>query len=127
MIPDDLGYTPEHEWVRRDGDVARVGITDYAQEALGDVVYVQLPPVGTEVVAGQPCGEIESTKSVSDLFAPVSGTVLATNDALAAAPELVNSAPYGDGWLVEVRVAADADAAALLSADEYGRQIGSQA
>lgn len=127
MIPDDLRYTREHEWVRRDGDVVRVGITDYAQQALGDVVYVQLPAVGAEVAAGESCGEIESTKSVSDLFAPVTGTVHATNDALAAAPELVNSSPYEEGWLVEVQVAPDVDAGSLLSADEYGRHIGSEA
>ncbi len=124
MIPEDLLYTREHEWVRRDGDVVRVGITDYAQQALGDVVFVQQPAVGAAVTAGQACGEIESTKSVSELFAPVTGTVEATNEALGGAPELVNTAPYEDGWILEVRLPAGEDPVDLLTADEYGQHIG---
>ena len=113
-IPSDLHYTAEHEWVRRSGgDTVRVGITDFAQSALGDVVFVQLPDVGSQVAAGESFGEVESTKSVSDLFAPVSGTVSAVNGDLDASPQLVNSDPYGAGWLVDVQVS---DAAELESA-----------
>ena len=113
-IPSELRYTAEHEWVRRSGDdTVRVGITDFAQSALGDVVFVQLPDVGSEVTAGESFGEVESTKSVSDLFAPVSGTVSAVNGDLEGSPQLVNSDPYGAGWLVDVRVS---DAAELESA-----------
>jgi glycine cleavage system H protein len=123
-IPSDLYYTAEHEWVRRSGDdVARIGITDFAQSALGDVVYVQLPEVGSPVTAGESFGEVESTKSVSDLFAPVSGTVTAVNGELESSPQLVNSDPYGAGWLVDVQVADAADlesaVTALLDADTY--------
>ncbi len=123
-IPSDLYYTAEHEWVRRGGnDAARVGITDFAQSALGDVVFVQLPDVGTELTAGESFGEVESTKSVSDLYAPVSGTVSAVNSDLEGSPQLVNSDPYGAGWLVDVRVsdAADLDSAisSLLDAEAY--------
>jgi glycine cleavage system H protein len=102
-VPSDLKYTAEHEWVRAsDGSqTVRVGITDYAQEALGDVVYVSLPEVGAKVSAGSACGEVESTKSVSDLYAPVTGTVTARNEALDNQPELINSDPYGEGWVVE--------------------------
>ncbi len=113
-IPSDLHYTAEHEWVRRSGeDTVRVGITDFAQSALGDVVFVQLPDVGSQVTAGESFGEVESTKSVSDLFAPVSGTVSAVNGDLDGSPQLVNSDPYGSGWLVDVQVS---DAAELESA-----------
>lgn len=101
--PDDLRYTSDHEWVRGDGDTVRVGITAFAQDALGDVVYVSLPSVGEALAVGDACGEVESTKSVSDIFAPVAGEVIAVNDALDATPELVNSDPYGDGWMFEVR------------------------
>jgi glycine cleavage system H protein len=102
--PPELRYTSEHEWVRVDDDgiTARVGITDYAQEALGDIVYVHIPGVGETVESGAPMGELESTKSVSDLFAPVSGTIRVVNDALDTQPELCNSDPYGDGWIVEI-------------------------
>jgi glycine cleavage system H protein len=113
-IPSDLHYTAEHEWVRRSGgDTVRVGITDFAQSALGDVVFVQLPDVGSQVTAGESFGEVESTKSVSDLFAPVSGTVSAVNGDLDGSPQLVNSDPYGAGWLLDVQVS---DAAELESA-----------
>jgi len=103
--PADLKYTAEHEWVREPGEAegsVRIGITDYAQDALGDIVYVSLPEVGASVSAGEPCGELESTKSVSDVYAPITGEVVAINDALDATPELVNSDAYGHGWLFEV-------------------------
>ena len=122
-IPADLRYTPEHEWVRRTGDgTVRVGITDFAQSSLGDVVYVQLPDVGSEVAAGESFGEVESTKSVSDLYAPVTATVIAVNGDLESNPQLVNSDPYGQGWLLELE--ADDDTleqglSALLDADAY--------
>ena len=122
-IPAELRYTAEHEWVHRTGeDIVRVGITDFAQSSLGDVVYVQLPEVGTEITAGESFGEVESTKSVSDLYAPVSATVSAVNTELEGDPQLVNSDPYGRGWLLELR--ADGDTldeglAALLDADAY--------
>ncbi len=123
-IPPDLHYTAEHEWVHRSGDdIARIGITDFAQSALGDVVFVQLPDVGAEVTAGESFGEVESTKSVSDLYAPVSGTVSAVNGDLESSPQLVNSDPYGAGWLVDVRVsdvaALQAAISALLDANAY--------
>ena len=105
MIPDDLKYTSEHEWVREPGQAessVRIGITDFAQEALGDIVYVSLPEVGTQVDSGTAVGELESTKSVSDVYAPISGDVVARNDALDATPELVNNDAYGAGWLFEV-------------------------
>src|ERR1700730_17872714 len=104
MTPEELKYTAEHEWVRSHdaGGNVRVGIADYAQEALGDIVFVQLPEVGAKITAGEPCGELESTKSVSDLYAPVSGTVTAVNGALDGQLELVNSDPYGEGWIFDV-------------------------
>jgi glycine cleavage system H protein len=122
-IPADLSYTTEHEWVRRTGDdTVRVGITDYAQSALGDVVFVQLPDVGTEVTAGESFGEVESTKSVSDLYAPVSAKVVAVNGDLEGNPQLVNSDPYGEGWLVDLQVDSGSltdGLAGLLDADGY--------
>ncbi len=118
MIPDDLRYTDAHEWVRANEDgVVRVGITDYAQAQLGDVVYVDLPAVGDVVTAGSPCGEVESTKSVSEIYAPVTGEVVAVNGELEASPELVNSGPYGDGWMFEVRAEGGLDG--LLDAAAY--------
>jgi glycine cleavage system H protein len=121
VTPDDLKYTAEHEWARPrpDGKVIRVGITDYAQEALGDVVFVSLPSVGTSVTAGQPLGEVESTKSVSDIYAPVTGTVTSRNDTLDSQPELVNTDPYGEGWLIEIEIADDAGLESLLDAAAY--------
>ena len=122
MYPDDLRYTAEHEWLRSPGDAegsVRVGITHFAQEQLGDIVYVQLPEVGEEVVAGAPCGELESTKSVSDLFAPVSGELVARNENLDASPELCNSDPYGEGWIAEIRPSDPSQLSGLLSASEY--------
>ena len=121
LIPDDLQYTKEHEWVSQSRpSVYRMGITDYAQGALGDIVYVQLPKVGESVTADKVCGEVESTKSVSEIFAPVTGKIVAINDALAAAPETINSEPYGRGWLAEIEVASAP--VGLLSAADY-RQI----
>ncbi|MGL5852411.1 MAG: glycine cleavage system protein GcvH [Phycicoccus sp.] len=117
--PDALRYTAEHEWVRIDGDTARIGITSFAQQALGDVVYVSLPTVGDPVVAGDTCGEVESTKSVSDLYAPVSGTVTAVNAALDTTPELVNSDPYGEGWMYELTPDDAADIDGLLDVTAY--------
>lgn len=119
--PEDLKYTAEHEWVRGAADegVFQVGITDFAQDALGDIVFVTLPAVGQQIEAGQPCGELESTKSVSDIYAPVSGTVVAVNSALDANPELVNSEPYGEGWMFEVRAADGTSADGLLDAAGY--------
>jgi glycine cleavage system H protein len=122
--PADLRYTAEHEWVRQGGDRVRVGITTYAQDALGDIVFVTLPEDGATVTAGAPCGEVESTKSVSDIFAPVSGTVVARNEALDTSPELVNSDPYGEGWMFEVQVPGPQALEGLLSADEYRAQLG---
>ncbi len=126
MYPDDLKYTTEHEWVRSPGESegsVRVGITHYAQEALGDIVYVSLPEVGESAEAGGTCGELESTKSVSDIYAPVTGEVVARNEALDATPELVNNDPYGGGWLFEV-VPADASAVdGLLDAAAYQAEL----
>ena len=119
-IPDNLQYTKEHEWVLATGNIYRMGITDYAQGALGDIVYVQLPKIGENVTADKVCGEVESTKSVSEIFAPVTGKVVAINDSLGNAPETINSDPYGAGWLADIEVAAPVDG--LLSAAEY-RQI----
>jgi glycine cleavage system H protein len=118
-FPEDLKYSREHEWARREGKSVRVGITDFAQDALGDVVYIDVPEVGTEVTAGQAFGEVESTKSVSDVYAPVSGTVLERNDALGDAPELVNSDPYGDGWMVLIDPSDPSELEALLDATAY--------
>jgi len=119
-IPDNLQYTKEHEWVSASGNTYRMGITDYAQGALGDIVYVQLPKVGETVTADKVCGEVESTKSVSEIFAPVSGKVVAINEALNSSPETINSDPYGAGWLAEIEVSGAP--VGLLSADDY-RQI----
>ncbi|HET9829353.1 MAG TPA: glycine cleavage system protein GcvH [Nocardioidaceae bacterium] len=122
MFPDDLKYTAEHEWLRRPGAAessVRVGITDYAQEALGDIVYVSLPEVGAELESGTAVGELESTKSVSDVYAPVAGTVAAVNEALEGTPELVNSDPYGEGWLFELVPSDPATVEALMDAATY--------
>jgi len=129
VFPEDLKYTAEHEWVRVGGDgvdddVATIGITDFAQQALGDIVYVSLPEVGESLQPGTSVGELESTKSVSDLYAPVAGTVEARNEALDQAPELVNSDPYGEGWLLRVRVDDVSTVDALLTAEAYQQQVG---
>lgn len=120
MIPEDLRYTAEHEWVQaRSGAPVRIGITDFAQDSLGDIVYVQLPDVGTEVTAGESLGEVESTKSVSEIYAPLSGKVVSRNDQLADTPELINSDPYGSGWLVDIELAEPGKVDDLLNADAY--------
>ncbi len=118
-VPDDLRYSTDHEWAQADGDVVRIGITDYAQDALGDVVYVELPQVGDRVEQGEPFGEVESTKSVSELFAPVSGVVNEVNDDLAGAPQRLNEDPYGDGWICTVTFDDSAQLDSLLDADGY--------
>jgi glycine cleavage system H protein len=118
-VPENLRYTAEHEWVAIDGTVASVGITDYAQQALGDVVYVSVPAAGAAVTAGEPCGEVESTKSVSDLYAPVDGEVIETNPDIDDDPGLVNTDPYGAGWLLRIQLSDDSDPAGLMSAEEY--------
>jgi glycine cleavage system H protein len=123
-IPTDLRYTKDHEWIRIAGSVVRVGISDYAQDALGDVVFVQLPDVGSVLVAQQGLGEIESTKSVSDIYAPVAGTVVAVNSALVNQPELINSDPYGEGWICEIE-STQIDESLLISAEEYSSLTGS--
>ena len=117
--PEDLRYTREHEWTRIEGNRATVGITDYAQDALGDIVYVDLPPPGTAVSGGEPFGEVESTKSVSDIYSPVSGTVVERNDELDKSPEVINADPYGQGWLVVIEMSEPAQADELLDADAY--------
>ncbi len=120
-IPDELRYSSEHEWARRldDGSRVRIGITDFAQDALGDVVYVDLPAVGTKVEASESVGELESTKSVSEMYAPIGGTVVAVNEALADNPQLLNEDPYGEGWLIEIEAKDPAELTALLDADAY--------
>lgn len=123
-FPEDLKYTTEHEWVREGNEsTVRIGVTDYAAEQLGDIVFVSLPAVGDDVTAGDTCGELESTKSVSDLFCPVSGTVIAINGQLDESPELVNSDAYGDGWLFDVETADGTDLDTLLDSDAYAEHV----
>ena len=121
--PEDLKYTEEHEWARIEGDQAVVGITDYAQDALGDIVYVDLPPVGTTVRAGETFGEVESTKSVSDIYSPLSGTIAERNEQLDKSPEIINSDPYGQGWLVAVELSDPAEADRLMDAGAYREMV----
>jgi len=121
--PDGLRYSVEHEWVGVDGDRARVGITDFAQDALGDVVYVQLPEVGAEVAVGASCAEVESTKSVSDIYSPLSGTVVEVNTTLADTPEQLNQDPYGAGWIFVVRVSDPSELESLMDAPAYRAMI----
>jgi glycine cleavage system H protein len=116
-IPSNVSYTKEHEWVSIESSICTMGITDYAQAALGDIVYVQLPKVGDQVTAGQVCGEVESTKSVSDIYAPVSGVVVEINQSLSDSPETINSDPYGQGWLAKIEVKGQPDE--LLTSLEY--------
>ena len=127
MYPADLKYDKEHEWLRADGDVATIGITDFAQDQLGEVVYVDLPAVGDEVVAGEAFGEIESVKSVSELFSPVSGEVVEVNDDLDGAPETINTDPYGAGWMIKVKMADASQLDAMMAADEYESFIANEA
>jgi glycine cleavage system H protein len=128
VYPEELKYTADHEWVSSlsDNGTVRIGITDYAAEQLGEIVYVDLPDVGTEVEGHDALGELESTKSVNDLFAPVSGTVVARNDALDATPELCSSDPYGEGWILELSVADPESLEQLLTADEYEATVTSE-
>lgn len=124
MFPDDLRYTEKHEWVRQGaGSTVRVGITSYAAEALGDVVYVSLPQVGEEVAADDACAEVESTKSVSDVYSPASGVVTAVNDLLNDSPETINSDPYGDGWIFELELSEAGEVEDLLDADAYSALV----
>ena len=125
-VPAELLYTPEHEWVAIDGGTATIGITDYATQALGDVVYVSLPSAGSKVTAGEPCGEVESTKSVSDIFAPVDGEVAEVNEELGENPGAVNADPYGTGWLFKVTLPGGELPPGLLTAAEYEELIASE-
>jgi glycine cleavage system H protein len=122
-VPGDLRYSEEHEWVRVEGTKVRLGITDYAQDALGDIVFVDLPEVGSAVEVGGQLGEVESTKSVSEIYSPVSGTVTAVNDSLSEAPDQINQDPYGEGWICELELAAGEDPGRLLDAAAYGGLI----
>lgn len=120
MVPEELSYTAEHEWARREDDgTIRVGITDFAQQALGDIVFVSLPAVGATVAAGGVLGEVESTKSVSEIYAPLAGEVVARNEALESRPEVINTDPYGEGWIVTIRPGTPADVDGLLDAAGY--------
>jgi glycine cleavage system H protein len=125
--PADLRYDKEHEWVRVDGDTAVIGISDYAQDQLGEVVYVDLPSVGDELVSGETFGEIESVKSVSELYAPVAGTVVEVNDELDGSPETINSDPYGSGWMVKVKMGDPTEVDGLMSAEDYEAFVASEA
>jgi glycine cleavage system H protein len=122
-VPGDLRYSEEHEWVRAEGTKVRLGITDYAQDALGDIVFVDLPAVGSAVEVGGQLGEVESTKSVSEIYSPLAGTVSAVNDALSDAPDRINQDPYGEGWICELELAAGEDPGRLLDAAAYGGLI----
>jgi glycine cleavage system H protein len=124
QVPADLAYSSDHEWIRRNGATVRMGITDYAQDALGDVVFVQVPSVGATVAKGQSFSEVESTKSVSDIYAPVSGKVTAVNTALGNTPELVNSDPYGEGWICEIEMTDQDELGDLLDAAGYSALTG---
>ena len=121
-VPESLSYLESHEWVRIEDEIATIGITDFAQDELGDVVFVELPEEGQELEQGEQFGVVESIKAVSDLYSPVGGTVSAVNDRLGSEPELVNEAPFGDAWMIEVELAAEPDSGPLLSADEYRQQ-----
>ncbi len=122
-FPDDVGYTKEHEWARLEGGSVRIGVTDFAQDALGDVVYVDLPEAGAVIRADEAFGEVESTKSVSDVYSPISGTIVEKNPLIEDAPELVNQQPYGDGWLVLVEPADPADVGRLMNAEAYKSMV----
>jgi glycine cleavage system H protein len=123
MYPEELHYTKQHEWVRHSGDTGVVGITDYAQKELGDIVYVDLPRVGADIEQGKVMGSVESVKAVSDIYAPISGEVIEINDALAAAPEKLNESPHGDGWLIKVRLSVPNQIQGLLSAADYEKYV----
>ncbi|MGH1363944.1 MAG: glycine cleavage system protein GcvH [Calditrichia bacterium] len=123
MIPSDLKYTAEHEWAKIEGDTMTVGITEYAQGELGDIVFVEFPAVGDEITKDESFGTIEAVKAVSDLYAPITGTVVAINEALADAPDAINSDPYGDGWMIKIKIADAAELDSLLSSDQYGELV----
>ncbi len=125
-LPEGLKYSKEHEWVLVEGHVAIIGITEYAQQELGDIVYVELPEVGEKIVKDDPFGAVESVKAVSDIFAPVSGTVIEVNDALPDNPEIINDDPYGDGWMIKVEMADKDDLKDLMSAEEYAEYVEQQ-
>ena len=125
-VPSELRYTKDHEWIRVEGDAALIGITDFAQDSLGDVVFVELPAVGTKLAQGATFGVVESNKSVSDLFAPVAGEVVAVNERLAEQPELVNQSPYDQGWMIRLRIASATDLAVLLDAAAYATHVASE-
>lgn len=127
MYPKDLKYDKEHEWVKVAGEIAVIGISDFAQDQLGEVVYVDLPSVGDEVAAGESFGEIESVKSVSELFSPVSGEIVEVNDALGDSPETVNEDPYGDGWMLKIKMGDAAEVDELMSAEEYEAFVAEEA
>jgi glycine cleavage system H protein len=126
MYPDNLRYSKEHEWVRVEGDTGTIGITDYAQQELGDIVYVDLPKVGTRLEQGKAAGSVESVKAVSDIYAPVSGEVTEINPALADAPEKLNADPHGEAWLMKIKLSAPGEVEKLLSAAEYQTYIGAE-
>lgn len=126
MNPKNLKYHKEHDWARVEGDIAVLGVTDYAQESLGDIVYIELPEVGAEVTAGVSYAEIESVKAVSDVYAPVSGTVVEANEEVVDAPELINESPYEDGWLIKVKLSDPSQADDLMSAEEYEEMLAEQ-
>jgi glycine cleavage system H protein len=123
MYPEDLHYTKQHEWVRLTDNVGVIGITDYAQQELGDIVFVDLPRVGTKVEQGKTMGSVESVKAVSDIYSPLSGEIVEINDALATAPEKLNESPHGDGWLVKIRLSAPTEIQGLLSAADYQKYV----
>jgi glycine cleavage system H protein len=127
MYPADLRYTKEHEWVRVEGEVGTVGITDHAQQELGDIVYVDLPKVGSAATRGQTFGSVESVKAVSDIFAPVSGEIVEINEALATAPEKINEDPHGGAWLVKIKLSAPEEIKQLLSPEDYQTYVGAEA
>ena len=124
-VPDDLLYSTDHEWVKVDGDVARIGVTDYAQDSLGDVVFVDVPKVGTTVTAGQSFSEVESTKAVSEIYAPVAGEIVEVNESLGGEPERLNRDPYGEGWLCAIRMSDTTELGALMDGDAYRNLTGS--
>jgi glycine cleavage system H protein len=126
MYPEELRYTKEHEWVRLEGDTATIGITDHAQQELGDIVYAELPKVGARVEQGQTLGSVESVKAVSDIYSPVSGEVIEVNEALAQAPEKINQDPHGEAWLAKIRVSAPEEVSKLLSAEDYASYVASE-
>jgi glycine cleavage system H protein len=126
MVPEDLLYTDKHEWVKVEGDTATIGITDYAQTQLGDIVYLELPTSGTKVARMSPFGTIEAVKAVSDLYAPVSGEVVQVNDAVSTDPAVIKSSPYGDGWMVKIKLDNSGELSSLLKADKYRELIGEQ-